>query len=90
MKISESSWGKYAIVEGIECRMTKKTKHDMKDFVLNIVWYIDEDGIARTKDGQAILLKEKVAKVEKKMRALGYTEFDYDSKPYALVKCFKS
>lgn len=92
MKISESSWGMFAVVEGIECRLTTRSRNKYamtmkkrKDFA----YEIDTMWIYRDSSCEAIMISPLCNMVEDKMRALWYTSFDYDSKPYALVKCYK-
>ena len=94
MKISETSWGMFAIVEWVECRLTVKSKNKyamaMKDPRDGIDYCdIDNDWIYRDGSCEAILISPLVNKVETKMKKLWYKVFDYDSKPYALVKCYK-
>lgn len=91
MKISETSWGKFAIVEWIECRLTTKSKSEYAKIMKDNLWFyeIDNHGFYRDSSCECILISPLCNKIEKKMRALGYTDFDYDSKPYALVKCYK-
>ncbi len=102
MKILESSWWRYAIVTGIECRLTTRNKKS-KDTIwmdwpeqwnANGKVMIDDLWIYRDATWfalwwSAILIPKRVEMIEKKMRALWYTEFDYDSMSKPVVKCFK-
>ncbi len=100
MKILETSWGKYAIVTGIECRLTtinKKSKDTIwmdrteqwVEYIVDDLWiYRDTKWFSLW--WSAILIPKRVERVENKMRSLWYTEFDYDASPNSLAKCFKS
>lgn len=94
MKISETSWWMFAIVEGIECRLTTKSRNKyamMMKKNKDIIWFyeIDMQWIYRDVNCEAIIISPIVNKIENKMKKLWYKDFDYDSKPYALVKCYK-
>ncbi len=95
MKISETSWWQFAIVEWIECRLTTRLRSkEVRELKKNLWAYEIVNGIYYDTKWYAIwwatiLIPTRAEKVEKKMRALWYTDFDYDSKPYALVKCYK-
>lgn len=94
MKISETSWWMFAIVEGIECRLTKKSRSSIALKLKNKLkcfggYYIDEYWIYRYIDNTPILIVNSVMQVTKKMRNLWYKDFDFDSKEYSLVKCYK-
>lgn len=96
MKISETSGDMFAIVDGIECRLTTRSRVKNKREILDRRWVyaIDEHGIYRAMSSnwfpaRAIMIPQYLEKVENKMRKLWYIDFDYDSKEYALVKCYK-
>lgn len=98
MKISESSWWMFAIVQWIECRLTTRSKVSNKDELLSRRdndTVIDKYWIYRRIykpwefGSTAILIPQHVNKVKKRMRKLWYIDFDFDSQEYALVKCYK-
>lgn len=93
MKISETSWGKFAIVEWVECRLTTRNVKKNMDLLDGVVYEISNRIYYNTKWfalwWETILIPSRVEKIENKMRKLWYVDFDYDSKPYALVKCYK-
>ncbi len=93
MKISETSWWKFAIVEWIECRLTTKNVKNNIQLLDGIVYEISNWIYYNTKWfalwWETILIPSKVEKIESKMKKLWYKDFDYDSKTYALVKCYK-
>lgn len=94
MKISETSWWMFAIVEGIECRLTKRSRSEvatkLKSNLKYLGWfYIDDFGIYRYLDHSPILIVQSTQRVVQKMRKLWYKDFDFDSKEYSLVKCYK-
>ena len=94
MKISETSWWMFAIVQWVECRLTVKARNRYAMMLKknkDMIWFyeIDMQWIYRDSSSEAILISPLVNRIENKMRKLWYKDFDYDSKPYALVKCYK-
>lgn len=91
MKISETSWKKFAIIEWIECRLTTKSRSkEAKDMKLNLwIYEIDTYWIYRKINWTPILIPSKIEKIKKIMKKMWYTEFDVDYHTHPLVKMFK-
>lgn len=81
----------FAIVEGIECRLTTRSRSKYAKIAKkNLLAYeIDVYWIYRDVNCEAFVLAPLAIRLEKRMRKLWYKDFDYDSKTYALVKCYK-
>ncbi len=88
MKISQTNW--FAIVEGVECRLKSNTKQykSTVDTILKDWWYIDDYWFIRYADSCPYLITQKAHRIQNAMTKLWYTEFDYDTKGYPLVKCY--